>query len=46
MKASKKNAVAARDTKRRLHNPLAEAQKSEKVVTEVERHRKILQMAV
>ena len=41
MKAAKdKTSVAARKSKRRLENPLTEAQKAEKVVAEVERQRK------
>jgi len=37
----KKTAVSARKAKRRLETPLTEAAKSEKVVAEVERQRKI-----
>ncbi len=38
MKASKEKTVAvARDAKRRLENPLTEAQKAEKVAAEAER---------
>ena len=41
MKVQKmKTAVAVRKTKRRLENPLTEAQKSEKVAAEAERLRK------
>ena len=47
MKASKgKIAVAERKAKRRLENPLTEAQKSEKIAAEVERQRKIQRTAV
>ena len=46
MKASKENTVAAaRKAKRRLENPLTEAQKVEKVDAEAERQRKILRTA-
>jgi hypothetical protein len=46
MKASKeKTAVAGRDAKRRLENPLTEAQKVEKVAAEIERQRKIQRTA-
>ena len=40
-----KTAAAARDSKRRLENPLAEAQKAEKAATEPERLRKTQRMA-
>jgi hypothetical protein len=47
MKASKgKTAAAARNAKRRLEIPLTEAQKSEKIVAEVERQQKIRRTAV
>ena len=46
MKASKETtAVATRKAKRRLENPLTEAQKAEKNVAEVERYRKVLRTA-
>ena len=47
MKTSKGTIVAAaREAKRRLDNPLTEAQKPEKVAAEVERQRKIQPTAV
>jgi hypothetical protein len=47
MKALKgKIAVAARKAKRRVENPLTEAQKNKMVAAEVERQRKILRAAV
>jgi hypothetical protein len=47
MKASKGQiAVVAREANRRLESPLREAQKSEKVVAEAERQRKIQRTAV
>ena len=47
MKATKeKTAVAAREAKRRLENPVTDAQKSEKFVVEVERQQKIQRTAI
>ncbi len=46
MKASKKKtAAAARHAKRRLENPLTEAEKAEKMVAEAERQRRIQRTA-
>ena len=39
--SNEKTAAAARKAKRRLENPLTEAQKAEKVAVEAERVRKI-----